>query len=184
MLKTESHFVIALNLTNFITIIINSVKLFNMAAISLKINGKVQQVEAEDDIPLLWLLRDHLDMVGTKYGCGIGMCGACTVLVNGTAMRSCSVKANTLQDAEIVTIEGLAENGGKVIQAAWIEEDVPQCGYCQAGQIMNAVGLLKSTPNPTDEQIDNAMEGNLCRCGSYIRIKAAIRTAASKGGIS
>ena len=155
-----------------------------MATFSLKINGKSQQVDAEDDIPLLWLLRDHLDMVGTKYGCGIGMCGACTVLVNGTAMRSCSVKAITLQDAEIVTIEGLAENGGEKIQEAWIKEDVPQCGYCQAGQIMNAVGLLKSNSNPSDEEIDTAMDGNLCRCGSYIRIKAAIRTAVSEGGIS
>lgn len=154
-----------------------------MASISLKVNGKEHRIEAEDDIPLLWALRDHVGLVGTKYGCGIAQCGSCTVLVNGVATRSCLMPAKSLGDAEIITIEGLAENGGKSLQEAWVEHDTPQCGYCQAGQIISAAGLLKSNPNPTDEEIDMAMKGNICRCGSYVRIKAAIKTAIKKGGV-
>lgn len=155
-----------------------------MASLSLNVNGKSYQFDAEDDIPLLWALRDHVGLVGTKFGCGVAQCGACTVLVNGIATRSCSVPAKSLNDAEIITIEGLAENGGKALQDAWKEHDTPQCGYCQAGQIMNAAGLLKANPNPTNEEIDQAMNGNICRCGSYKRIKAAIRTTIEKGGLS
>jgi isoquinoline 1-oxidoreductase alpha subunit len=154
-----------------------------MAAISLKINGKAHRIEAEDDIPLLWALRDHVGLVGTKYGCGIAQCGSCTVLVDGVATRSCVIPAKSLGDAAIVTIEGLAEYGGKSLQEAWVEHDAPQCGYCQAGQIISAAGLLKSNSNPTDEEIDTAMKGNICRCGSYLRIKAAIKTAIKKGGV-
>jgi len=154
-----------------------------MASISLKVNGKAYRIEAEDDIPLLWALRDHVGLIGTKYGCGIAQCGSCAVLVNGVATRSCVMPAKSLGDSEIITIEGLAENGGKSLQEAWVEHDTPQCGYCQAGQIISAAGLLKSNPNPTDEEIDTAMKGNICRCGSYVRIKAAIKTAIKKGGV-
>ncbi len=155
-----------------------------MSSITLKVNGKSVQFEAEDDIPLLWALRDHIGLVGTKFGCGIAMCGACTVLVDGVATRSCSVPAVAVKDKDIVTIEGLEENGGKILQEAWLESDAPQCGYCQAGQIMNAAGLLKQNPNPTDEEIGIAMNGNICRCGSYTRIKKAIKLAIEKGGVS
>ena len=128
--------------------------------------------------PLLWVLRDHLDMPGTKFGCGIAMCGACTVHVDGNAVRSCSLPVSSVGDLAVTTIEGLSEHGDHPVQKAWLEHDVPQCGYCQAGQIMNAAAFLKKNPNPTDEDIEAAMHGNLCRCGTYTRIKAAIKTAA------
>lgn len=150
-----------------------------MATYNLKINGQRQQVEADADTPLLWVLRDHLNLVGTKFGCGIAQCGACTVHVDGTATRSCSTPVSSLDGKSITTIEGLSEKGDHPVQKAWIEHDVPQCGYCQAGQIMNAAALLDKNPNPSDQDIDTAMNGNICRCGTYLRIKAAIKTAAS-----
>lgn len=149
-----------------------------MPTFNLKINKKNYTVEADMDTPLLWVLRDHVNLVGTKYGCGIGQCGACTVHVDGNAMRSCMLQVSQAQGMEITTIEGLSEDGDHPVQKAWIEHDVPQCGYCQAGQIMNAASLLKNNPNPSDEDIDAAMNGNICRCGTYVRIKQAIKTAA------
>lgn len=148
-----------------------------MPTFNLKINNKAYTVEADIDTPLLWVLRDQLDLVGTKYGCGIGQCGACTVHVNGDAMRSCLLQVSQAEGMNITTIEGLSENGDHPVQQAWLEHDVPQCGYCQSGQIMNAAALLKNNPNPSDEDIDAAMNGNICRCGTYIRIKQAIKTA-------
>jgi len=148
-----------------------------MPTYNLKINGKLQSVEADSDTPLLWVLRDHVDLVGTKFGCGIAQCGACTVHINGNATRSCSLPVSNLQGMEIITIEGLSEHGDHPVQQAWLEHDVPQCGYCQAGQIMSAAALLNNNSNPTDEDIDAAMNGNICRCGTYIRIKQAIKTA-------
>ena len=150
-----------------------------MATYNLKINGNRKEVEADADTPLLWVLRDHLSLVGTKFGCGIAQCGACTVQLDGKAVRSCSVPVSSLGDASVVTIEGLSEEGDHPVQKAWIEHDVPQCGYCQAGQMMNAVALLDQNPNPSDQEIDSAMNGNICRCGTYVRIKAAIKTAAT-----
>ena len=152
--------------------------------ITLSVNGKKFSIQAEEDIPLLWAIRDHLKLTGTKYGCGVAMWGACTVLVDGKATRSCSIPAKNVQDKTIVTIEGLAENGGQILQESWKEHDTPQCGYCQAGQIMNAAGLLIDNPNPSDQEIEDVMSGNICRCGSYKRIKASIKTAIQKGGIS
>jgi len=152
-----------------------------MATFNLKINGKQQEVEAAPDTPILWVLRDHVQLVGTKYGCGIGQCGACTVHLNGTAVRSCSLPISAVEDKEITTIEGLSEDGSHPVQKAWLEHDVPQCGYCQAGQIMSAAALLKDNPRPSDSQIDAAMTGNICRCGTYVRIKAAIKTASKLG---
>lgn len=149
-----------------------------MAVLDLNINGQTRQVDVDPSTPLLWVLRDHLNLVGTKYGCGIAQCGACTVHVNGSAMRSCSLPVSAATDKEVTTIEGLSEEGDHPVQQAWIEHDVPQCGYCQAGQIMSAAALLKSNPNPSDEDINSAMNGNICRCGTYTRIKAAIKTAA------
>lgn len=149
-----------------------------MPTFNLKINKKDYSVEADMDTPLLWVLRDHVNLVGTKYGCGIGQCGACTIHVDGNAMRSCMLQVSQAQGMEITTIEGLSEDGDHPVQQAWIEHDVPQCGYCQAGQIMNAVSLLKNNPNPSDTDIDAAMNGNICRCGTYFRIKKAIKTAA------
>jgi isoquinoline 1-oxidoreductase alpha subunit len=149
-----------------------------MPTFNLKINKKDYSVEADMDTPLLWVLRDHVNLVGTKYGCGIGQCGACTIHVDGNAMRSCMLQVSQAQGLEITTIEGLSEDGDHPVQQAWIEHDVPQCGYCQAGQIMNAVSLLKNNPNPSDTDIDAAMNGNICRCGTYFRIKKAIKTAA------
>lgn len=149
----------------------------------LNINGKDHVVkDVAEDTPLLWVLRDHLGLVGAKYGCGVAMCGACTVHLNGSPVRSCSVKAAAVVGQKITTIEGLASKDGKLtpLQEAWIEHDVPQCGYCQAGQIMSATALLKSNPKPTDADIDAAMAGNLCRCGTYIRIRRAIHAAAAK----
>jgi aerobic-type carbon monoxide dehydrogenase small subunit (CoxS/CutS family) len=148
-----------------------------MPTYNLKINGKSHAVEVDADTPLLWVLRDHIELVGTKYGCGIGQCGACTVHVNGNALRSCMLQVSQLQGMDVVTIEGLSENGDHPVQEAWKEIDVPQCGYCQSGQIMTAAALLNNTPNPTDEDIDAAMDGNICRCGTYVRIKQAIKTA-------
>ena len=151
-----------------------------MAQYTLNINGKSQQVDVDPNTPVLWVLRDHLNLVGTKFGCGIAQCGACTVHLDGTAVRSCSLPVSSAEGAKITTIEGLSENGDHPLQQAWIEHDVPQCGYCQAGQIMNAAAFLKDNPNPSDEEIENAMNGNICRCGTYLRIKAAIKTAAQK----
>ena len=150
-----------------------------MASINLNVNGKKQVVDVDPNTPVLWVLRDHLNLVGTKFGCGMAQCGACTILFEGNAVRSCQLPASAAENKEITTIEGLSENGDHPVQKAWLENDVPQCGYCQAGQIMSAVSLLNSTPHPTDEQIDNAMNGNICRCGTYVRIKAAIKTAAN-----
>lgn len=150
-----------------------------MAVTTLNINKKKYEVDVDPSTPLLWVLRDHLDLVGTKYGCGVASCGACTVLLDEAAIRSCSMPISAIGDKPVTTIEGLSEEGDHPLQRAWEEHDVPQCGYCQAGQIMNAAALLKSKPNPTDEDIDSAMSGNLCRCATYIRIKAAIKTAAS-----
>ncbi|MDW3647317.1 MAG: (2Fe-2S)-binding protein [Bacteroidia bacterium] len=149
-----------------------------MATFNLKVNGKEHQVEVAPDTPVLWVLRDHLQLVGTKFGCGMAQCGACTIHVDGNAMRSCSVPVQSVADKSLTTIEGLSDKGDHPLQEAWIEHDVPQCGYCQAGQIMNAAAFLKENPNPTDEEIATAMNGNICRCGTYLRIKAAIKTAA------
>lgn len=149
-----------------------------MPAYTLNINGEEREVEVSEDTPLLWVLRDHLNLPGTKFGCGIAQCGACTVHLNGNAIRSCSLTVSAVGDNEITTIEGLSENGDHPVQKAWLEHDVPQCGYCQAGQIMSAVALLEQNPDPSDEEIDSAMNGNLCRCGTYLRIKRAIKTAA------
>jgi isoquinoline 1-oxidoreductase alpha subunit len=147
----------------------------------LKVNGREHEVkDLDESTPLLWVLRDHLGLVGTKYGCGVAQCGACTVHLNGEPVRSCSVPASAAVGQAITTIEGLAGPQGKLhpVQAAWIEHDVAQCGYCQAGQIMSAAALLKRTPKPTDADIDAAMAGNLCRCGTYVRIRNAIKSAA------
>ncbi len=148
-----------------------------MAIFNLKINNVDQQVEVDPATPVLWVLRDHLKMVGTKYGCGIAQCGACTIHLDDVAMRSCVLPISAVGDKAITTIEGLSEKGDHPLQKAWIQHDVPQCGYCQAGQLMSAAALLKDTPSPTDADIDDAMNGNLCRCGTYIRVKAAIHTA-------
>ena len=149
-----------------------------MATINLNVNGKKQAVDVDPNTPVLWVLREHLNLVGTKYGCGMAQCGACTIHLDDVAVRSCSLPISAVEGKAITTIEGLSENGDHPIQKAWLEHDVPQCGYCQAGQIMTAVALLKENPNPSDEQIEAAMNGNLCRCGTYLRIKAAIKTAA------
>ena len=149
-----------------------------MAKSNLKINGNDMEVDVDPQTPMLWVLRDHLDLTGTKYGCGIAQCGACTIHLNGTATRSCMLPVSVVGDNEITTIEGLAKEADHPVQQAWLEHDVPQCGYCQAGQIMSAASLLKSNPSPSDEQIEAAMSGNICRCGTYVRIKEAIKTAA------
>ena len=149
-----------------------------MAIFNLNINGKKQQVDVDPATPMLWVLRDHLNLVGTKYGCGIAQCGACTIHLGDIAMRSCQLPVSQVGNQSITTIEGLSDDGDHPLQEAWLEHDVPQCGYCQSGQIMSAVALLEWTPNPTDEDIDNAMAGNLCRCGTYPRIRAAIKRAA------
>jgi isoquinoline 1-oxidoreductase alpha subunit len=147
-----------------------------MAKYSLKINGKTKQVDVDPSTPMLWVLRDHLNMPGTKFGCGMAMCGACTVHLDGTAVRSCSLPVSSVGKSAITTIEGLSETGTHPVQKAWIEHDVAQCGYCQTGQMMSAAALLKENPKPTDEEIDNAMSGNICRCGTYLRIKEAIKS--------
>lgn len=146
--------------------------------VSFKVNGAQKTVDVADDTPLLWILRDHLELKGTKFGCGVGQCGACTVHINGVATRSCQRKASTLANADVTTIEGLSPDGSTRLQRAWLDLDVPQCGYCQAGQLMSATALLAKTPKPSDADIDNAMNGNICRCTSYLRIRAAIHRAA------
>jgi len=148
-----------------------------MATFNLNVNGKKQAVDVDPETPVLWVLRDHLDLVGTKFGCGMAQCGACTIHIDGTATRSCMLPVSSVGDQKITTIEGLSEKGDHPVQKAWLEHDVPQCGYCQAGQIMSAAALLKENPTPTDEQIETAMNGNICRCGTYVRIKAAVKTA-------
>ncbi|MDJ1505643.1 (2Fe-2S)-binding protein [Xanthocytophaga agilis] len=151
-----------------------------MAKFSLKINGKIRQVDLDPTTPVLWVLRDHLNLPGTKYGCGIGMCGACTVHLDGVAVRSCQLPVSVVNKQEVTTIEGLSVTGDHPVQQAWIDHDVAQCGYCQTGQIMSAAALLKSNPNPTDEEIETSMSGNICRCGTYLRIREAIKSAAKK----
>jgi isoquinoline 1-oxidoreductase subunit alpha len=149
-----------------------------MAKYDLKINGKTLKVEADPATPMLWVLRDTLNMPGTKYGCGVAACGACTIHVDGEAVRSCQLPVSAVENQAITTIEGLSEKGDHPVQKAWLEHDVAQCGYCQAGQIMSATALLKTNPKPTDADIDAFMSGNICRCATYARIKAAIKTAA------
>lgn len=149
---------------------------------TVTINGKTHEVDVEGDMPLLWYLRDKLEYTGTKFGCGMGLCGACTVHIDGQAARSCVMPISAVYGKSITTIEGLSENGDHPLQKAWLKNKVPQCGYCQAGQIMNAASFLAQTPSPTEEQIDNAMQGNICRCGTYQRIKAAISEAALELG--
>ena len=151
-----------------------------MPQYAFAINNVLRTVEAEPEMPLLWVLRDLLNMTGTKYGCGIGMCGACTVHVDGAATRSCQLSASSAAGKQITTIEGLRQNALQVVQSAWIAEQAPQCGYCQPGQIMSAAALLATNPKPTDADIDDAMAGNLCRCGTYFRIRKAIHRAAQE----
>jgi isoquinoline 1-oxidoreductase alpha subunit len=150
-------------------------------AVDFTVNGRAVTVDVADDTPLLWALRDTLGLRGTKFGCGIAQCGACTVDLRGNAVRSCQTPVSAVAGAEVTTIEGLSPDGSHPLQQAWREIDVPQCGYCQAGQIMSAAALLASTPAPTDAQIDRAMAGNICRCGTYTRIRAAIHQAAARG---
>ena len=151
-----------------------------MAMINLTVNGKKQSVDVDPKTPMLWVLRDHLDLIGTKYGCGVAQCGACTILLGDVAVRSCQLPVSSVADKAVTTIEGLSANGDHPLQKAWLENDVPQCGYCQAGQIMNAAALLKKNANPSDTDIDKAMDGNICRCGTYLRIKQAIKTASTQ----
>jgi isoquinoline 1-oxidoreductase alpha subunit len=146
--------------------------------ISLNINKKTYNIDVDPNTPLLWVLRDHVNLVGTKYGCGVAQCGACVVHLNGEAVRSCVTKVSRAVGQKVVTIEGLSENSDHPLQKAWLENDVSQCGYCQAGQIMSAAVLLRENKNPTEQDIDNAMSGNICRCGTYLRIKSAILLAA------
>ena len=147
----------------------------------LTVNGRSREVDVEPDMPLLWVLRDELDLKGTKFGCGIAACGACTVHINGQPVRSCSYPASAAVGQQVITIEGISRNASHPVQVAWVEHQVPQCGYCQSGQIMAAVALLKQKPNPTDADIDAAMT-NICRCGTYARIRKAIHAAAKQGG--
>jgi isoquinoline 1-oxidoreductase alpha subunit len=153
-----------------------------MPTYTLTVNGAKHRVDADADTPVLWVLRDSLNMLGTKFGCGAGACGACTIHLNGNAVRSCQIPVSAVGESTITTIEGLAQNVGAkhAVQEAWLEHDVAQCGYCQAGQIMSAASLLALNVSPTDEEIEAAMAGNLCRCGTYVRIKEAIHTAAAK----
>lgn len=151
-----------------------------MAIYKLQINGKEYQADVAADTPLLWVLRDQLGLVGTKYGCGIAQCGACTVHFDGAAVRSCMLPVSSVGSSKITTIEGLSEKGDHPLQLAWNEVDVPQCGYCQAGQIMSAAALLKQNPHPTLEEIDGTMHGNICRCGAYHRIREAVKLASTK----
>ena len=151
-----------------------------MPKYSISVNSKTMSVEADADTPVLWILRDHLNILGPKFGCGVAQCGACTIHLDGNAVRSCVVPVSAVSNRKIVTIEGLSTTGNHPLQKAWEELDVAQCGYCQAGQIMSAAVLLRENPNPTDEDIDNAMAGNICRCGTYLRIRKAIHFAAEK----
>ena len=151
-----------------------------MANYTLIINGKQKTVEADPDTPMLWVLRDALDLKGTKYGCGIGQCGACTIHMNDNAVRSCQIPVSAIGESAVTTIEGLSENGDHPVQVAWKKHDVPQCAYCQAGQIMNAAALLKRNPSPSTEEIADATHGNICRCGTYNKIKAAVADAAAQ----
>lgn len=151
-----------------------------MAKYNLSINNVERQVDVDETTPLLWVLREHLDLVGTKYGCGIAQCGACTVHMNGTPVRSCVLPVSAVADAKITTVEGLSEDASHAVQKAWDELDVPQCGYCQAGQMMSASALLAENKKPSDEDIEIAMSGNICRCGTYHRIKKAVKLAAEK----
>ncbi|MET0300083.1 MAG: (2Fe-2S)-binding protein [Flavitalea sp.] len=151
-----------------------------MATYQLKINGKTLTADVAPDTPLLWVLRDHLGLVGAKYGCGVAQCGACTVHLNGNATRSCVLPVSAVNTSEVTTIEGLSENGDHPVQQAWDEVDVAQCGYCQAGQIMTAAALLKKNPKPTEQEIANTMHGNICRCGAYHRIREAVKVASTK----
>ena len=148
-----------------------------MATFNLNINGENHQVDVDPATPLLWVLRDHIKLLGTKYGCGIAQCGACTVHLSDSAVRSCMLPVSSVGSQVVTTIEGLSELGDHPVQKAWMEVDVPQCGYCQAGQIMTASALLKQNPNPTDNEIEMAMNGNICRCGTYLRIKKAVKLA-------
>jgi isoquinoline 1-oxidoreductase alpha subunit len=148
---------------------------------TLRINGQSKTVDVAAEMPLLWVLRDTLSLKGTKFGCGVGACGACTVHVNGMAVRSCQTQVSTVGNRDVKTIEGLSPDGSHPLQKAWMDLDVPQCGYCQAGQLMTAAALLAIMPNPTDADIDSAMTGNLCRCGTYVRIRKAIHLAANGG---
>ena len=150
-------------------------------SITITVNGVDHAVDVDGDTPLLWVLRDVVGLTGTKFGCGAGLCGACTVHLDGQPARSCSLPVRAVGNRAITTIEGLSEDGSHPVQRAWVEEDVPQCGYCQAGQVMSAAALLARTKNPTDEEIDAAMGGNLCRCGTYNRIRRAIHRAAREG---
>ncbi|MDB5500431.1 MAG: (2Fe-2S)-binding protein [Tardiphaga sp.] len=149
-----------------------------MAAFALKINGQTRQVDVDPNTPLLWAIRDGAGLMGTKYGCGVAQCGACTVYVDGQTVRSCSLPVSAVGNSEVTTIEGLDSKEAKAVQAAWVALDVPQCGYCQSGQIMSATALLNLNPAPTDRDIDLAMNGNICRCATYVRIRAAIHGAA------
>ena len=151
-----------------------------VATFNLKINGKARKVDVDPATPLLWVLRDHLDLSGTKYGCGIAQCGACTIHLDGNAIRSCQLPVSAVGKSLVTTIEGLSEKGDHPVQKAWLEHDVAQCGYCQAGQIMTAAALLKRSPHPTDEEIEAQMSGNICRCGTYLRIKEAVKSASKK----
>jgi len=148
--------------------------------VHLKVNGSAQTFDGDPEMPLLWYLRDILGLTGTKYGCGMGLCGACTVLENGKAIRSCATSLKQVEAHEITTIEGISAHGSHTVQKAWAEVNVPQCGYCQTGQIMQAISLLSTKPHPTDADIDDEMSGNICRCGTYQRIRAAIRLAAKE----
>ena len=150
-----------------------------MAIFKLRVNGEEHQIDIDPTTPILWVLRDNLKLLGTKYGCGLSQCGSCTIHLSGVAMRSCLLPVSSVGNQEITTIEGLSENGDHPVQKAWLEHDVPQCGYCQAGQIMTAAALLKNNPNPSDEEIENAMNLNICRCGTYVRIKQAVKTAST-----
>ncbi len=148
-----------------------------MATFNLKINGEQHQIDVDPSTPTLWVLRDHLKLLGTKFGCGIAQWRACTIHLDGVAIRSCMTPISVVEDGAITTIEGLSKDGDHPVQKAWLEHEFPQCGYCQAGQMMSAAALLKNTPNPSDTDIDDAMSGNICRCGTYVRIKQAIKTA-------
>lgn len=151
-----------------------------MQEYNLNVNGKTYKVTADEDTPILWVLRDELNLTGTKYGCGIAQCGACTIHVNGSALRACIMPVSAIGEKEITTIEGLSEDGSHPVQQAWVKHDVPQCGYCQSGQIMTAAAFLEKNPQPSEEEIKGAMNGNICRCGTYNRINAAVKTASQK----